>query len=151
VVSGSAFQHSACEEIPTPLLICSRWCVWNVRAFEQVLEKALGRVEEVARDQEVLRVAVVDPFDTLAVETIDDGAGVAEDDRRMRGDEELRVSGLRQVAQQPEERQLPLGRERRLRFVQQVDALLEPVCEERHERLAVRLLVQRSAAIGAQV
>lgn len=49
-----------------------------------------------------------------------------------------------------EKGKLPLGRERRLRFVEDVDALFEAVDEKRQEGLSVRLLVQRFAAIGAE-
>ena len=45
----------------------------------------------------------------------------------MGGDEELRMPGCGKVVNDLEERELPLRRERRLGFVQEVDALLEAV------------------------
>ena len=51
----------------------------------------------------------------------------------------------------PEKGELPLGRERGFRLIEDVDTLLETVHEEGQEGLAVGLLVERLAAVGAEI
>ena len=50
-----------------------------------------------------------------------------------------------------EKGELPLRRERSFRLIEDVDTLLETVHEEGQEGLAVGLLVERFAAVRAQV
>src|SRR5437763_13003608 len=49
-----------------------------------------------------------------------------------------------------QKRELALGRERGLRFVQEIDPLLETMGEEGEEGLPVRLCVERLAAVGEE-
>lgn len=61
----------------------------------------------------------------------------------MRGDEQLRAPADGQIVQDPQERELARGRQRRLRLVEQINPVLESILKQRQERLAVRLLVAR--------
>ena len=58
----------------------------------------------------------------------------------MRRNEKLGVSRRLEIVDDPQERKLPLWRERGLRLIEDVDPLLEPVGEERQEGLTVGLL-----------
>ena len=69
----------------------------------------------------------------------------------MRRDEELRPPRAFQLAEDPKEGQLPLGRESRLGFIQNIDALFEPIREKSQEGLAMGLLVQRLPAVRSQI
>jgi hypothetical protein len=97
----------------------------------------------------VLRLAIVHLPDRIAVQAEEDRSRIAEDDRRVRRNEELGVSRPFQVVNDPEERELPLRRERGFRLVQDEDPLLEAIREQGQERLPVRLLVQGLAPVGA--
>src|SRR3954449_13092586 len=67
----------------------------------------------------------------------------------MRGDQELR-SEVNELVDAGEQRELAHRRERRLRFVEDVEAIAEKAIEQqREERFAVRLLVQRYAAVSS--
>src|SRR5687767_1175846 len=112
-----------------------------------MLEEPLWRIQEVSRDEEVLRLAIVNFLDGIAVEAKQNRAGVTQDNRRVGRDKELGVPRSREVVDDLEERELTLWRERCLGFIQNVDSLLEPIGKERNERLSVRLRVQRPAAI----
>ena len=54
-----------------------------------MLEIALGGVQKVACHTEVLGFLVLDWLDRIAIQTVEAGAWVAEDDRRMRRNQEL--------------------------------------------------------------
>src|SRR5687767_432745 len=55
----------------------------GVFVLEEMLQIPLGRVQEVARDRIVLRLAKVDLADLSTVEAEEDRARVAEEDRRV--------------------------------------------------------------------
>ena len=74
-----------------------------------MLKKTLGRVQEVAGDEEVLGLSIADLLDGLPVEVVKDGTRIAQDDWRMGRDEKLRVSGRREVVDDLEKRELALG------------------------------------------
>ena len=118
---------------------------------EEMLEEPLRGIEKIPGDQVVFRFAVSDLSYRISVKVEEDRAWVAENDGRVGGDKELGVAGPLEIVDDLEKGELPLGRERRLRLVEDVDTLLETVHEERQERLAVGLLVERLAAVGAQV
>jgi hypothetical protein len=59
--------------------------------FEQMFEEPLWRVEKVSRDEEVLRLAIGNLLDGATVEAEQNRAWIAQDDRRVGRDEELRV------------------------------------------------------------
>jgi hypothetical protein len=67
-------------------------------------EEAIGRVQEVACDQEVLRFRVGNRIDAVAVQAVERGSGIGEDDRRMRRDEELRAAARCQIVDDAQER-----------------------------------------------
>src|SRR2546422_1069801 len=69
----------------------------------------------------------------------------------MGRDKKLSVARSFEIVHDFKKRELSLGRERRLRLVEDVDALLETVHEQRQEGLTVRLLVERLAAVRAQI
>src|SRR5215203_2567673 len=107
----------------------------------EVAEEGFGVVEEVAGERDVLDLFVADTADGGAVEAEDVGAGQRHQDRRVRGDDELRVL-LRHPFKHREECQLALRRERRLRLVEQVEAARDEArLEEVEEALAVRARV----------
>src|SRR5258707_7913180 len=64
-----------------------------VIAAEEVLEVSLGCIQEVAGDTVVLRLAVGDLANGIAVQAEQDRARVTEDDGGVRRDEELGVPG----------------------------------------------------------
>src|SRR5687768_12502166 len=99
----------------------------------------------------MFRLAIVDLLDGVSVEAEQDRARIAQNDRRVRRDEELRVTRCREVVKDLEEGELPLRRQGRFRLVQNIDPLLEPVGEEGDERFSMRLLVQRLAAVRPKV
>src|SRR5437867_2131842 len=89
-----------------------------VHGPEQMLEKPLRRVEEVASDQEMLRFAIGDLPDGVSVEIKEDRIRVAKENGRVTRDEKLRLPRCCEVVDDLEERQLPLRRKRRLRLIQ---------------------------------
>jgi hypothetical protein len=99
----------------------------------------------------VLRIAIGNLLDGVTIETEQHRARIGQDDWRMRGDQELRTCGPSQVVNDLQERELALRRERRFGFVEDEHALLEAVCEQRQERLAMRLRMQRLAAVRLHV
>jgi len=58
-----------------------------VRRLEEMLEEPLRRIEEVARDEELLRLTIVDFPDAISIEVEKDGARVAEEDGSRGGRE----------------------------------------------------------------
>ena len=65
---------------------------------------------------------------------VDPRVRIRQQDRRMRGDDQLRLM-MNQPVQQRQHAQLALRRERRFRFVQQIDAVpLEPMLQQRQKR-----------------
>src|SRR6266446_1063865 len=107
-----------------------------------MLEISLRRIQEITRDAIVLGLTVCDLSDRIAVQAEENRARVAEDDGGVRRNEELGVSGPLELMDDPEERQLPLRRERGLWLIEDVDSLLEPIRKQRQEGLTVGLLVQ---------
>src|SRR5262249_28491500 len=124
------------------------------RAFspaKEVLEKPLGGIQKVSGDEIVLRLSIADRRNRVAIEIEDDGPGVSKENRRMGRDEKLCMSGCGEIVDNFEERQLPLWRQRRLWFVQDVNSLLEPIREQRKKRFAMRLRVERLSTVRPQV
>src|SRR5687768_4191403 len=82
----------------------------GVRAviLEEVLEEPLRRTKKVARNLKMLRISIIDLRDLVSVEAEQRSAGITEDDRRVRRDQELRVTGRRQVVNDLQKRQLAL-------------------------------------------
>ena len=66
----------------------------------------------------MLRLAIVNLLDGIPVEAEQDGTWVAQDNRRVSRDQELRVPWCCQVVDDLEERELSLRRQRRLGLVQ---------------------------------
>src|SRR5437763_7883699 len=67
----------------------------------------------------------------------------------MRGDDELRAAH-HQLVQPGDHRQLAVRRERRFRLVEHVEPVAKKAIEQqRHEGLAVRLVVEGTAAVSA--
>jgi hypothetical protein len=91
------------------------------------------------------RFAVADLPYGVSVEAEEDGAGVADDYGRVCRDEKLRMARFLQIMDDLEERELALGRERCLRFVQYVYSLLEAIGEEGKEGFPMGLLQQQPA------
>ena len=87
----------------------------------------------------------------VAVERENLSAWEGQQNRRMRRDEKLGLPGCREVVDDLQEGELSLRRQRRLRFVQDVDSMLEAVGKQGDEGFPVRLLVQRLTAVRAQV
>ena len=63
----------------------------------QVLEEPLGRVQEVAREEVVRRLTIGDLTNGVPVEIEQHGARIAQENRRMRRDDELGVPRRREV------------------------------------------------------
>jgi len=108
-----------------------------VVATKEMLEETLGRVKKIASDQEMLGVTIVNLANGVSVEAKENCARVAENNRGMRGYQKLRVAPCGEVVDDPEERELSLRRQRSLRLVQDVDALLKAIGEQRYEGLAI--------------
>ena len=82
---------------------------WDiVRRAEEMLEKSLGRVQEVTGNEEVLGLSIADLLNALPVEVVQDGTRIAQNDWRMCRDQKLRVSGRRELVDDLEERELAL-------------------------------------------
>lgn len=64
--------------------------------------------------------------------------------------DELGLSGLFKVVDDPRERELPLRRSCGLGFVEKIEPLAEPILEVRQECFAVRLRMERFAPIATQ-
>jgi hypothetical protein len=73
-----------------------------------VLQETLGVVQKIAGDGEVLGVVIVGLPDRVAIQAVQYRAGIAQDDGRVRGDEELRVPRCREFVDDPEKRELPV-------------------------------------------
>src|SRR5581483_221716 len=117
---------------------------------EEVLEERLATFEEGARHLEVLGRFVGDLLDPVARQMENRRLGVSHDDRRVRRDEELRAAPPHVLVDEREERELSLRRERGLGLVEDVEPLAAAaIVREREEALAVRLLVERLAAVSA--
>ena len=118
---------------------------------EEVLEVPLRSIEEIARHLVVVSVAVGDLPDRISVQAKQHRARIAKNDRGVGGNEKLSVTRCFEIVDDFEKRELPLWRKRRLRFVEDVDALLKPVDEEGQEGFTVGLLVERLAAVRTEV
>lgn len=117
-----------------------------VVAAQKYPEHAFRIGEEIACDEVMLRVLVCDLLDAVCGELEDARIGVGHKDRRMRGHDELRAFGY-QVMNPGEHRQLALGRERRLGFVEDVQTLsAEALSHQGEKGFAMRLFVQRAPA-----
>jgi len=116
----------------------------------QLGQHPLAGHQELAGDEVVLGILVIHPPHAVFVQQQDFGPGVAHEDGRVRGHQEL-AALPHQVVHAREHRKLAAGRERRLGLVQNVEpAAVQAVHEHRQERLSVRLLVQRGAAERAR-
>jgi len=68
-----------------------------------MLEEPLGRVEKVASDEVMLRLAIADLLDGVPVQIEEDGVRVAQEDGRVSRDQELRMPGRCEVVDDLEE------------------------------------------------
>ena len=96
----------------------------------------------------VLRLPVFRHRYARLPQLIDPGAGKGHQNGRMRGNDKLGIL-LHQLVQHDHQRQQPGGRQRRLRLVQQIQALpAEAVLHQRKKALPVGLVVQGHAAVA---
>src|SRR5262245_6286222 len=110
----------------------------------------LRRRKEITRQLEMRRLVIRHLASDAIVETDDGRAGKRQENRRMCRDDELCDPRRRQVMEDPKERELPLRRQRRLGFVEEIEPILETMFEQRKKRLAVRLGVKRAAAVPCE-
>src|SRR3954454_10012101 len=127
----------------------------RVSARPELVERgaqiALRRLEEAAREPDRVEVVVGAARDPGRAELVDLGARAGQQDGRVRRDDELRA-GARRPGHDREQRERAADRQGGLRLVEDVQPLAaEAVGAEREERLAVRLLVQRDAAVERDV
>ena len=94
-------------------------------------------VEKVASQSHMLRVVAARLGDAAVIEAKHACAGQTKEHGRVRGDDELRDAATSERVHQAQERQLPLGRERRFGLVQQEESPLEAMLEEGEERFAM--------------
>lgn len=129
-------------------LIVSHACYPSVlRSIEQLVQQALPLLQEQLRDLVALRLLVADGADTLFREAQDPRLGHAQQDGRVRGDDELRPL-QRHAVDMEHQGQLPLGRQRRLRFVHQIHALPGLILQKGQKALPVELgVVIRQASV----
>src|SRR5947209_20397875 len=117
----------------------------SVRASvrEQPVDESLTRSEEALHELDGLGVVVADLLDATLAAAVDGRLRIGEHYRRVGSDNELRAL-LDQLVDAPQERQAVLRRQCGLGLIEDVEAVrTEPVQENREERLAVRLLVER--------
>src|SRR6266446_3314081 len=115
---------------------------------QQQIEHPGVVIQEILRDLVVLGFLIGDLADAALAEFVNPGLRIREEDGRMRRDNKLAVM-IDQSMQKREDGQLALWRERRLRLVEQVDAVaLQPICEQREEGFAMRLRVERYSAVA---
>src|SRR6266545_3267669 len=98
-----------------------------------MLEISLRRIQEVTSDTVLLRLEVGDLWDRIAVQAEENGPRIAEDDGGVRCNQKLGMSGRLKLVNDPQKRKLPLRRERGFRLIEDVDALLESIGEERQK------------------
>ncbi len=105
-------------------------------------------VEEVPRHLEMLGVLEGHFAHARAVEQDDLRVRVRQQDRRVRGDDQLRMV-LDQLVDGAQRRQLAIGRQGGLGFVEEVHAVAAQLLRQHaHERFAVRLGVQLPVAVA---
>ncbi len=121
--------------------------VWFV---EQVSKESLGCREKITGDPIVIGVPVVDLLNRSAIKAQDGRSRKRQQQRRMGRDDKLRDPRCGQLMKDAEKRQLPLRRQGGFRFVEEIETIFESVLEQRQEGFAMRLQVERLAAIGRE-
>ena len=117
---------------------------------EEFVEEALASSEQALREAHRLGILVRDFFNSVGLAVVDPRAWVGEDNRRVGGDDELRV-GDHEFMDATQTGQAVLRRERRFWFVEQVQAARAKAVEhDREERFAMGPLVQGDATVGAK-
>src|SRR4051812_776568 len=99
----------------------------------------------------MLSVLILHFTDSCAIKLQDLRIRVRKKYRRMRGDNELRLF-LHKLVDRGQGGELPIGRERGLRLVEEIEAVAAQLVHKKgHERLAVRLPMKRLVAVGLEV
>ena len=105
--------------------------------------------EEIAGNRLVFRLLTGHFLNATCTETVKRGLWIGHENGRVRG--YYKLTALCHIGvQQCQELELPGGRQRRFGFVHQIQGVCsKAVLEQREERLPMRLLMQRHAAVGA--
>ena len=99
----------------------------------------------------MLRFTIGNFLNCIAVKAEENGPGVAQNNRRVSRNDELRLTRCDDLVNDPEKCQLPLRGECGFWLVKDIDPLLESVCEEGEKGFTVGLLVQRFATVCTQI
>ena len=118
---------------------------------EEVLEEPLRRTEEVARNLKMIRFPVVDLRDLVPVEAQQRGAGITEDDRRMRRNQKLRMAGSGQVVNDLRNDSWRCGDSAASGSSRMYRPCSKRCANSERNALAMRLLVQGLTTIPAQI
>src|SRR6266851_7446094 len=120
-------------------------------ALELAFEIPRGVAAEFAVDAEMRRLVERRAAHAAMAEMEEIGAGETHQQRRVRGDDVLRVAARPVLVEHRHEFELALRRQSRLGLVEEIDAALlaaEPGVEEREEGLAVAARMQAARAPG---
>src|SRR2546426_7699768 len=113
-------KSGAASSLLLPFYFClSTYMTFTASTLLQMTEKSRRIIKKRPRQRDVLQIIIRHFLNRASVKTQDRGSRKSHQDRRMRGDDELRVL-LNHFLEHREQRQLPLRRKRRFRLIEQI-------------------------------